>query len=280
MPPTAASSEHWRLLYYDAPTRGEQLRCLFVLAGVDFEDTRIPYPDGLKTWKRSKLGDESPLLFDQCPSVIHTYHTSSSKEQVMESSDLDTALETRSHKISISQTAACMLYVGKKLGLCPKNPEDEAKAVSCVIGAEEFRDQVFYVLFLPLAIMKFLRLSWLSGPLKFYLRLRLKAKFTKYCDAFEFAIRQNTLGVSRNQDSVCLASGVDEGWSFADVAVWDVLTAIKACGVFNGNGGAKDTSSMVNPTQFPLLAGLVARMDAEPLLVDHVQKRKDFFDLS
>ena len=55
----------WQLLYFDAPTRGEQLRLLFLLAGVPFEDTRLAWPAGLNRYKRAVLGDASPLMFDQ-----------------------------------------------------------------------------------------------------------------------------------------------------------------------------------------------------------------------
>jgi hypothetical protein len=37
----------WQLLYFDAPTRGEQLRLLFKAAKTEFKDVRLEYPRGL-----------------------------------------------------------------------------------------------------------------------------------------------------------------------------------------------------------------------------------------
>ena len=48
----------WRLIYFDAPTRGEQIRVLFALAGVAFDDVRVrPFPSGLDPYKKAALGD-------------------------------------------------------------------------------------------------------------------------------------------------------------------------------------------------------------------------------
>ena len=65
----AAGPGQWRLLYFDAPTRGEQLRLLFRLAKQPFDDVRLVWPSGIAPYKHAALGDASPLLFDQCPMV-------------------------------------------------------------------------------------------------------------------------------------------------------------------------------------------------------------------
>ena len=53
----------WRLIYFDAPTRGEQIRILFFLAGTSFSDVRLRhFPRSLDPYKKAALGDESPLL--------------------------------------------------------------------------------------------------------------------------------------------------------------------------------------------------------------------------
>ena len=60
----------WRLLYFDAPNRGEQVRILFSVAGVPFNDVRLVYPVGLDPYKKAAMGDASPLLgTDLCPAV-------------------------------------------------------------------------------------------------------------------------------------------------------------------------------------------------------------------
>ena len=65
----AAGPGQWQLLYFDAPTRGEQLRLLFRLAKQPFDDVRLVWPSGIAPYKHAALGDASPLLFDQCPMV-------------------------------------------------------------------------------------------------------------------------------------------------------------------------------------------------------------------
>jgi hypothetical protein len=41
---SSAVPGRWRLLYFDAPTRGEQVRLLFTAAKVDFDDEKLDYP--------------------------------------------------------------------------------------------------------------------------------------------------------------------------------------------------------------------------------------------
>ena len=114
------SGSGWRFLYFDAPTRGEQVRLLFKVARQPFQDVRLAFPKGLAKFKQCVLGDDSPLLFDQCPTVI------SPQGQ------------------ALSQTAAIMAFVGRELGHAPTDPYLHAKATAITIGCEEARNKLFY----------------------------------------------------------------------------------------------------------------------------------------
>ncbi len=116
----------WTLLYFTAPTRGEQLSLLFHLAETPFASPKIDFPKGLNPYKSSStLFDKAPLMFDQCPALIH-------KGTV------------------INQTAACMQYAGEELGFAPKGSScDRADALAVLLGCEEMRNSVWYKLMLP-----------------------------------------------------------------------------------------------------------------------------------
>merc|ERR1719197_549168 len=77
--------EGWQVLYFDAPTRGEQLRMLFAAANTPFKDVRFSFPKGLTPYKQETLGDKSPLMFDQCPTVISPEGTAVSQVSVRHS---------------------------------------------------------------------------------------------------------------------------------------------------------------------------------------------------
>jgi hypothetical protein len=61
-----ASVPDWRVLYFDAPTRGEQVRLLFVATGTPFEDVRFKFPGGIKAFKQvwSYTTSNSPVYFE------------------------------------------------------------------------------------------------------------------------------------------------------------------------------------------------------------------------
>ena len=42
----------WRLLYFDVPNRGEQVRQLFAISKTPFVDVRLQYPKGLVPYKK------------------------------------------------------------------------------------------------------------------------------------------------------------------------------------------------------------------------------------
>mmetsp|Transcript_19692 Transcript_19692/g.51599 ORF Transcript_19692/g.51599 Transcript_19692/m.51599 type:complete len:270 (-) Transcript_19692:575-1384(-) len=115
----------WQLLYFEAPTRGEQVRLLFKAVGVEFTDVRLEYPQGLTMYKHSALGLSSPLLFDQCPTVR----------------------SPEGH--FVSQTAAIMQYVGRSNNFAPEGVADDALALSLTMGSEDVRNKVWYKLMVP-----------------------------------------------------------------------------------------------------------------------------------
>jgi glutathione S-transferase len=124
---------HWRLLYFDAPTRGEQIRLLFKVANIPFDDVRLEFPKGLIPYKTATMGDQSPLLgTDKCPAV-----TSPEGEHCVETADI-------------------MRFVGKRLGLAPESEEEGARAVELTLVAQKVLDEVFYPLLLPMVYQNIL----------------------------------------------------------------------------------------------------------------------------
>ena len=106
-----AAATPWKVVYFDAPTRGEQLRILLVVAGVPFVDERVKI-GGLAELQHATLGDASPLMFDQCPMVVSPDGT------------------------TVAQTAACMQFVGRQTDLAPKDPDMDARAMALTLGSE------------------------------------------------------------------------------------------------------------------------------------------------
>ncbi|KAJ1447758.1 hypothetical protein M885DRAFT_541636 [Pelagophyceae sp. CCMP2097] len=188
----------WRLLYFDAPTRGEQLRCLFHASGTPFEDVKLAYPKGLDAYRQSALGAKSPLAFDQCPCVIHG---------------------SGADELAVSQTAAAMFYVGKATGLCPEGAAAEAKCVSYVVGTEEFRNSAFYPAFMPLAVAKIGFGGYGNTLAKYAAKGKIAAPFQKWCGYFERLLEGDSLYL------------VGDTVSFADVALFEVVDAIKGLNV-------------------------------------------------
>jgi hypothetical protein len=134
--PNQAMAPTWELIYFDAPTRGEQLRLLFKLAKVDFKESRLEFPAGLNQYKRAHIGNMTPLMFDQCPAVAGPDGK------------------------WVSQTAACMQYVGKSLSLAPQDDYQNARALALTLGSEELRNTTFYKLLIPGIICKALSIRF------------------------------------------------------------------------------------------------------------------------
>lgn len=117
----------WRVIYFDAPNRGEQLRLLFALTGTTFDDCRLPFPDGKVPLIAA--GDANPLAFDLTPIVQHG-------------------------NISIGIVPGSMLYTAEKLGLIPDDLLARALAVSIVDASEMMRNDVFYKVFFERAKLR------------------------------------------------------------------------------------------------------------------------------
>ena len=134
-----AAAGQWEVLYFDAPTRGEQMRLLLAYAGLNFKDTRLKkFPSDLDPYRHAAMGDDSPLLFDQCPMVRSPDGT------------------------TVVQAAACMQYIGRWCsqhmvaeglrGLAPEDPAIDARCLSLTLFSEELRNSVFYKALMPEAI--------------------------------------------------------------------------------------------------------------------------------
>ena len=123
----------WRLLYFDAPTRGEQIRVLFAVAQTPFHDVRLhPFPQALEPYKKAAMGDASPLLgTDLCPAVTAPDGT---------------------HCI---ETANIMRFIGQRVGLAPPaNSDADKKAMEMCLVAQSVLDKCFYPLLKPMVVQQ------------------------------------------------------------------------------------------------------------------------------
>lgn len=134
-PAIAHTPGTWRLIYFDAPNRGEQVRQLFFLAGTVFTDVRVhPYPEGLDPYKKAAMGDDSPLCgTDLCPAVTAPDGT---------------------HCV---ETSEIMRFVGQRVGLAPApNSAADAKAMEVCLAAQSCLDRVFYGLLRAMIVQRIL----------------------------------------------------------------------------------------------------------------------------
>jgi len=238
----------WRLLYFGAPTRGEQLRLLFRVAGVPFEDVRLRYPEGLAPLKSASLGDESPLMWDQCPTVL---------------SPDDSA---------VSQVAACMQFVGRSCGRASSNGWEDAKSLSFVLGCEEVRNQVFYANLVPQVVVgvaqakagqAWAAFAWCTALLRLFLRLRRLKPFHAFCRSAERELRVN--GAAHG--GPFLFSSAEP--LYPDVALFDVLDAITTAPYFVT---PKDLDG------YPCLRKHLSTMRSHPALADYLRERGSVVD--
>eukprot|EP00240_Pyramimonas_obovata_P015942 CAMPEP_0118929592 /NCGR_PEP_ID=MMETSP1169-20130426/6545_1 /TAXON_ID=36882 /ORGANISM="Pyramimonas obovata, Strain CCMP722" /LENGTH=269 /DNA_ID=CAMNT_0006871811 /DNA_START=260 /DNA_END=1067 /DNA_ORIENTATION=- len=202
------SPSDFRVLYFDAPTRGEQIRLLFVITGTPFEDVRFKFPGGIKPFKQATMGDDSPLAFDQVPCVEH-------------------------NGIAIAQTSACMHYVGSQLGLAPGTPGGDSLAMSITMGAEEARNAVFYGTLIPVVLLKYIMGLRLARALTGWWR---KKRYHKWMGFFERQLRITSAAAA----TVSELHFVDHKLSYADVAVFDMVQGTLDVGAYTGADLAKD----------------------------------------
>jgi glutathione S-transferase len=129
---TAHTPGTWRLIYFNAPNRGEQVRQLFVLSKTPFTDARLIYPRGLDPFKKAAMGDASPLLgTDLCPAVTAPDGT---------------------HCV---ETSEVMRFVGQRVGMAPAagSAEDETAMEMCLL-AQDVMNVVFYGLLKQMCVKK------------------------------------------------------------------------------------------------------------------------------
>jgi len=192
----------WRLLYFDAPNRGEQVRQLFFLSRTPFTDVRLaPYPQGLDPYKRAAMGDDSPLLgTDKVPAV-----TAPDGMHCVETSDI-------------------MRFVGRRVGLAPPvNSAEDILATDVCTLAQEIMNEVFYALMNQMCVRKILGcMAWLvNGPESDYLELP-RQKLRESMAAIEA-----TLQISGGPYTLGAAL------SYADVSVFAILNEVLSLACFD-----------------------------------------------
>jgi len=196
-----ASVPDWRVLYFDAPTRGEQVRLLFVATGTPFEDVRFKFPGGIKAFQQATMSDDSPLAFDQVPCVEHDGQ-------------------------AIVQTVACMQYVGTQLGLTAGTPAGDSQALSLALGAEEARNAVFYGTLIPVIILKYLMGITLARAVTRWWR---RGRYERWMGYFERLLR-----IRAGPYFVC------DKLTYADVAIFDFLQGTLDVGAYTAADLHKD----------------------------------------
>ena len=67
---TKGENKKWKVIYFDFPARGEQLRLMFIYSKVDFIDERYKGGKLLAGIKKNVMGDASPLPYDQVPVLV------------------------------------------------------------------------------------------------------------------------------------------------------------------------------------------------------------------
>lgn len=224
----------WRLLYFDAPTRGEQIRVLFSLAGVPFHDVRFPFPRGLDPYKKEAMGDASPLLgTNMCPAI-----TSPAGEHCVETADI-------------------MRFVGRQVGLGPATAAEDARAVELTLLAQRTLDTVFYPLLFPMIISRLLEKE-LFGALRF-LRWGVAgaSKTGPPTKVLREILSELEAALASNSDSSYL---VGPSLSYADAAVFTVLDQCFSYSCFDQAEELKSLPKLAAFMQImlPKLAGFYA----------------------
>lgn len=128
-----------KLTYFDLPiSRGEECRLAFVLAGVDFEDHRIPRED----WATLKAGTP----FGSLP-----------------------VLEVPGHP-PLGQSNAILTLIGRLHGLHPSDPYEAARHEAVLCAVEDLRGLVGPSARLPEAEKRAAREQLAAGPLPAWAR--------------------------------------------------------------------------------------------------------------
>jgi len=235
----------YRLVYYETPTRAEQVRLLFRMTGTAFDNVKIKdFPQGLDPYRPGALGDASPVPFDQAPILQH-------------------------NGLTIAETPAIMQYVAEKVGLVEDTPEARARAMMFMVASEEMRDHVFYPNFNKiLAVFEAGNKAGTPQQEIFQNVIELKpgflggAPYDKWMGHFERHLRCHSE-----------PSGGPFLWGpklcYADVAVYDCATAIWTLPICEPLKERK--------RKFPLLVALVKAVRDYPKLKEHLDIRGDFW---
>lgn len=214
---TAHTPGTWRLLYFNAPNRGEQVRQLFVLSKTPFTDVRLaPYPQGLDPFKKAVLGDASPLLgTDKVPAV-----TAPDGTHCVETSDI-------------------MRFVGQRVGMAPAaGSTEDATAMEMCLLAQDIMNEVFY------GLLKQMCVKQIAGYMARLLNGSESAYLEKPTQKLDEALPKI--------EAVLQASGgpyiLGAKPCYADVSIFAILTEVLAYSCFK-------KSALLAP--HPKLAGLL-----------------------
>mmetsp|Transcript_14779 Transcript_14779/g.28626 ORF Transcript_14779/g.28626 Transcript_14779/m.28626 type:complete len:281 (-) Transcript_14779:91-933(-) len=199
---TAHTPGTWRLLYFDAPNRGEQVRQLFILSKTPFTDVRLaPYPQGLDPFKKTALGDASPLLgTDMVPAV-----TAPDGTHCVETSDI-------------------MRFVGQRVGLAPAaGSADDTTAMEMCLLAQEVMNEVFYGLLKQMCVKKIAGFAarLINGEESAYLK-KPTTKLNEALAKIEASLRAS--------GGPCILGAKP---CYADVSIFAILNEVLAYSCFN-----------------------------------------------
>ena len=204
----------WKVVYFDIPNRGEQLRLLFKFAKVSFIDERLDLKyKQFEAMKKESIGDDSPLLYNQIPIVVSP--------------------EGKTY----AQTAACMQLLGHALpNLAPKDKETDATCLGIVLASEELRNQCFYKLFMAEAVgyiaPKKAAICCCAAPLVRFMKGTNKHKkvFGKLAKHFDDMLRLSGLRyfASNTQAYYCDIAVFDSIHSCLDLPCFDRDKELKA----------------------------------------------------
>lgn len=260
-------AEGWRIIYFQAPNRGECLRLILTAAGEQFEDVRVEFPAGLNQYKSATVGDASPLPFDQCPIVQHAQTGA-----------------------SIGQTAAAAMYIGTQTGLAPTDANQLAQAQSAAIGIQEMYNALFYSTYIPKMICFKACCGGCGGCCypccSCYTRCGgCMGMLCPCCPGFcgcskpinnyhaQMANYERMLRVNlKSQESINHAAPavtflVGDKLSYVDICLYDLVQAIEEVGFFSEG----DRSA------YPLISQLVDHVAQIPTIVEYMSRREPRF---